>query len=164
MQTLLQSSVDHGYWILFVAVLLDGLGVPITAMPLLFVAGGLAAAGRMSFLSIIFVTTVASALGDILWYLLGWSGGPLLFTAISRLTHHNNTQLLRCLHFVKCYSLAFLVISKFIPGVSSFAPPAAGMAKMPLSQFVLLDTVGRVIWATSVSWLGYAFHWLTNIL
>jgi hypothetical protein len=36
---------SHGYWFIFVAVLMDVLGAPPIAMPLLVIAGGLAAAG-----------------------------------------------------------------------------------------------------------------------
>jgi len=145
----------QGYWFIFMAVLMDVLGAPPIAMPLLIIAGGLAAAGKMSFGLVVLVASMAAAIGDILWYVLGRNGGSKVSGVLSHLSTKSKIYLARCLGWVRNYSLTFLLVSKFIPGIATFAPPAAGMAKIPLFKFLVVDVVSRVLWAASVSWMGY---------
>ena len=154
----MQVFGSQGYLFIFLTVLLDVLGAPVIALPFLVIAGGLAATGKLSFGFIVLVATLAAAIGDVLWYALGRSGGPRARKFLSRLSFQSKPYLDRCISLVKNYSLTFLLISKFIPGIASLAPPAAGMANIPLLKFLVLDTAGRILWVASVSWIGYLWR------
>lgn len=155
MDALLQFSGAEGYWILFGAVLLDVLGFPLTAMPLMFIAGGFAASGSMSFFLVVALTTLASVSGDTLWYGLGRRGRSQL-SWLDKLDEKKKRCMIRSIQFVKTHGSAFLLISKFIPGVASVACPAAGLASMPWKRFIVVNLLGRALWAASVSWMGYS--------
>jgi len=155
MESLIQFSATQAYWILFGAVLLDVLGLPLTAMPLLFIAGGLAASGTMSLPFIVALATIAATFGDILWYAQGRNGSQYL-RFLDRLCGARKACLTNSIRFVKTYGIFFLVISKFLPGVASLACPAAGLANMPLPRFLLANVASRALWAASVAWLGYS--------
>jgi membrane protein DedA with SNARE-associated domain len=104
---------------------------------------------------VILVASLAAAIGDILWYVLGRNGGSTVLGILSRIFTRSKGALVRCLGWVGDYSLSFLFVSKFIPGIATLAAPAAGMAKIPLSKFLVVDVVSRVFWAAIVSWMGY---------
>jgi membrane protein DedA with SNARE-associated domain len=146
---------SYGYWFIFLAVLSDGLGAPPVAMPILLIAGGLAVAGKMSLGLLVLAASSPAAIGDLLWYVVGRSGSSTVSKILNRACANRKVWLARCLTWVGNYSLLFLLVSKFIPGLATLAPPAAGMAKIPFVKFLPANLVSRVLWAASVSWMGY---------
>lgn len=50
------------------------------------------------------------------------------------------------------------MIAKFVPGLSTIAPPLAGMVGIARWQFLLLDITGAIVWAGSWIGLGYVFR------
>lgn len=59
---------------------------------------------------------------------------------------------------------ATLLLSKFIPGLSTFAPPMAGAVGMRLPTFLLFNFAGSLLWAGSGVALGVVFHQQLNQL
>lgn len=54
--------------------------------------------------------------------------------------------------------VATLVISKFVPGLSTLAPPMAGALGMSTRTFVILKLAGSALWAGSGIALGIVFN------
>ena len=156
MDSLLQFDVTHAYLVVFAAVLLDVIALPLVAMPVLLMAGGLAATGKVSLWFIIGFATVAAAAGDTLWYSIGRYGSPQLMDFMERTGGKRREYLLRSIRFVRDYGVAFLTVSKFVPGIACLACPASGIVNMSMSRFLVLNGVSRVFWATSISWMGYS--------
>ncbi len=50
-----------------------------------------------------------------------------------------------------------LVLAKFIPGLSTIAPPLAGIVGLTVPLFLVYDGLGAVLWAGSSLGVGYAF-------
>jgi rhodanese-related sulfurtransferase len=50
-----------------------------------------------------------------------------------------------------------VVVAKFVPGMSTVAPPLAGMAGVPVGQFLLFDGFGALLYGGSLLCLGYLF-------
>src|SRR5204862_367453 len=71
--------IRHGYVVLFGWVLLEQMGLPIPAAPLLIAAGALARAGKMNLTFAVALAFVAVILADLFWYSLGrYRGGRIL--------------------------------------------------------------------------------------
>ena len=164
MDSLLQFDVTHAYLVVFAAVLLDVIALPLVALPVLLMAGALAATGKVSLLVLIAFATLASAAGDTLWYSLGRYGSPHLTAFFKRTGGKRQEYLLRSIRFIQTYGIGFLLISKFVPGIASLACPAAGIVNMPVSRFLLMNGLSRVFWATSVACLGYSGIAYSSIL
>jgi membrane protein DedA with SNARE-associated domain len=160
---LVDSLRGQEYFIILASVFLDVLGVPGTAIPLLMVGGSLAATGEMSMAALILSATLASSLGDAIWYGLGRTRSRTTLKLLAKASHKSG-RASWCLRFLTKHSIAFLLISKFLPGIATIAPPAAGLISMPITKFLLFDTLGRVLWVSSVSCLGYlagdSFSWI----
>lgn len=51
-----------------------------------------------------------------------------------------------------------LLFAKFVPGLNLAAPPLVAVFRMPLSQFLLWDTGGTLLWAGGFIGLGFLFR------
>lgn len=50
-----------------------------------------------------------------------------------------------------------LLVAKFIPGLGTVAPPLAGIIQMRPRRFLLFDSGGAALWATTFLGAGYVF-------
>jgi membrane protein DedA with SNARE-associated domain len=66
-----QFLTDHGLPIVFVAVFLEQMGLPLPALPWLLAAGALSASGQFNPLSGIGFTVLACFIADTFWFYLG---------------------------------------------------------------------------------------------
>jgi rhodanese-related sulfurtransferase len=57
-----------------------------------------------------------------------------------------------------------LLIAKFVPGLSTVAPPLVGAMGLRLPTFLLLDGLGSLLWAGLAVGLGYAFAAQIDVL
>jgi rhodanese-related sulfurtransferase len=58
---------------------------------------------------------------------------------------------------VEKHGLRSLLIAKFVPGLNAMAAPVAGTIRIPWWQFVAVDGLGIIIWASTFELLGLAF-------
>jgi hypothetical protein len=49
------------------------------------------------------------------------------------------------------------LLAKFVPGLSTVAPPLAGIFHMRARRFLLFDALGSLLWAGTFLGLGYVF-------
>lgn len=146
-----------GYLAVFLSVLADQIGVPLPSMLLLVAAGGLAGLGQLNFALVIFLAVIASLLGDVLWYEIGRRRGAPVLGFLCRFSLEQDS----CVrdteeNFIRRGAKSLLV-AKFFPGLSTIAPPLAGIVGMRISRFLLFDGLGALIWATAFTGLGYLF-------
>ena len=73
---------QYGLLIVFGNVFAEQIGFPIPAIPTLVVAGGLAAAGKISLIAVFLVAMVASMAADITWYFAGRHYGNRVMRAL----------------------------------------------------------------------------------
>jgi len=149
---------QYGLAFVFANVLLEQIGLPIPAVPTLIVAGALAAEGKLSAWAIFGVAFVACSLGDALWYLAGRRYGRRVMKLLCRMSLSPDSCVRQTeVRFERWGGLA-LVLSKFIPGFSTIAPPLAGAMRLGWLSFLLLNSLGVVIWAGVATVAGMAFH------
>ena len=158
MAEFLQFLIDYGYIVIFVWVLLDQLGLPIPAIPLMLAAGALAGGGHLAITLVILVAVMGAVPMDLLWYYLGKArGGKMLnlLCAISLEPDYcvRNTEAM----FNRLGPFA-LIVAKFLPGLQTLAPPMAGLTGMSVSRFIVLDTLGALLWSGLFAAIGLAFH------
>ena len=147
----------HGYVVLFVWMAMEQLGVPIPAMPLLLAAGALAGSGRLSLAGIVLVATIASLLADVVWYELGRRKGVGVLQFLCRVSLEPDSCVRRTEQLFERHGVRSLLFAKFLPGLSTIAPPLAGVFGMRPAWFLLLAGLGAIIYAGTFAGLGYLF-------
>lgn len=149
--------LKYGYWILFLWVFTEQLGVPIPSVPLLITAGTLTATHKLNLPVVLLSITFGSLAADSLWYLMGKRYGGGVVRLLCRLS----MEVASCVrktedHFTKRGVWA-LVLAKFIPGLGSVAAPIAGQTGMDYRTFATFDVIGILLWALSFTLGGRFF-------
>jgi membrane-associated protein len=120
---------------------------------LLFSAGILAAAGKISLPETLAVIAFAAILGDNIGYQIGKVLGPKLFKKDSLVFRHE--YIMQAEKFYEKYGSKTMLVAHFIPIVRTFAPVTAGAGKMNRKQFFIYDAIGDITWTSLVTLLGY---------
>ena len=157
--------IRHGYALLFAIVLAEQLGLPVPAAPVLMAMGALAGLGKFSFLMALAVAGVAALISDSVWYEIGRRRGRGVLTLLCRISIEPDSCVRQTEDVFVRYGSSTLLFAKFVPGLSTIAPPLAGMTGMRAGMFVLLDAAGSLIWAGVLLGVGLLFrHQLEPIL
>jgi len=146
--------IRHGYTVLFGWVLLEQLGLPIPAAPLLIAAGALARAGKMNVTFALTLAFVAVLLADVFWYSLGRYRGGRILKLLCRISLEPDSCVRRTENVFIRHGIRSLLVAKFIPGLNTAAPTLAGIFRMPLRRFVIFDSMGGLLWVVTVTSLG----------
>lgn len=148
---------QYGLVLVFLNVLAEQAGAPIPAVPTLVVAGALAAAGRLPLAGIVLAALVACLLSDLAWYLAGRRFGAGVMRTLCRVSLSPDSCVKQSeLRFLR-WRGQVLLVAKFVPGLSTVAPPLVGAMGLRPRAFVLLDGLGSLLWAGVAVGLGYAF-------
>jgi membrane protein DedA with SNARE-associated domain len=152
-----QFLIKQGYIVVFLLVLCEQLGLPIPAVPILLAAGALAGIGKLNIVLVFSVALLAALLGDQVWYQLGLRRGGRVLPFLCRISLNPDSCVRRTKGIFARYGPRSLLIAKFIPGMSTLAPPLAGIFRMRLLPFLAFDGLGAFIWAGVFILLGYQF-------
>jgi membrane protein DedA with SNARE-associated domain len=146
--------IRHGYAVLFGWVLLEQLGLPIPAAPLLIAAGALARAGKMNLTFAATLPFVAIILADLFWYSLGRYRGGRILKLLCRISLEPDSCVRRTENLFVRHGVRALLVAKFIPGLNTAAPSLAGVFRMPVRRFLIFDSLGGLLWVVTVTSLG----------
>lgn len=170
-ELLKRSSEAYGYPILFFGVLLENAGIPVPGETAVIVAGILAseAAGhRFNIGIVIGVTVCAAVLGDNIGFWLGHRWARRRVEAGQRFLFLTPRAMRVAEAYFERYGTWTIFFARFVTGLRVFAALAAGTAGMHWVRFVIANGCGAILWATTISLLGYFFgqnwaaleHWL----
>src|SRR5579863_9390907 len=157
MDTWTSAIAQHGYVILSVLVFLDALGLPVPAAVALLVAGAVAARGVLQPQYLLGAAVLAMLAGDTLLFLLGRYTGWWLLGVLCRISLNPESCILRSADSFYRRGRQLLVYSKFIPGISTMAPPLAGSMNMRFAQFLTFDLAGTVLYIGAYFGVGFLF-------
>jgi len=152
-----QVLVQYGYVVLFAFALAEQIGLPIPAVPALLGVGALAGAGRMSLVLALGAVLAASLPPDLVWYELGRRRGGRVLGLLCRIALEPDSCVRRTENLFTRSGRKALLVAKFFPGLSTVAPPLAGMVGVGRRQFIVLDSMGAIVWGGAWMGLGYVF-------
>ncbi|MFL6573897.1 MAG: VTT domain-containing protein [Burkholderiales bacterium] len=148
----------HGLALVFANVLLEQVGLPIPAVPTLIVCGALAAEGRISAAAVLGLAFLACAIGDGLWFMAGRLYGRRVLRFLCGISLAPDSCVRQTQTQFERWGSIALVAAKFIPGLSTVAPPLAGAMRYGWVRFTLLNSLGILIWAGLAIGAGMLFH------
>src|SRR5436190_20758712 len=153
-----QFLANYGLPLVFGAVFVEQIGIPLPAIPWLLAVGALSATGKYSPLLAIALTVVACLAADMIWFYLGRYRGTRVLGFLCRISLEPDSCVRRTENMFTRYGVRSLVVAKFLPGfLSTVAPPLAGMSKMKVSRFLCFDAFGSLLYAVCFVMLGYCF-------
>ncbi len=147
----------HGVLIVFVAVLLNQLSLPVPAIPLLILAGALAADSKLYAPGIFTLAILACLIADTAWYWVGRRYGLRVLKTLCRISLEPDSCVSQTQSRFERWGVNSLIIAKFIPGLSVIAPPLAGALGVNWLRFLWLSTVSAVLWVAAGVGAGMAF-------
>jgi membrane protein DedA with SNARE-associated domain len=152
-----QFLVSHGPPLVFAAVFLDQIGLPLPVIPWSLAAGALFTAGKFSPFWRLGLTVLACLIADTLWFYLGRYRGHRVLGLLCRISLEPDSCVRRTQNLYTRYGLQGVVLAKFVPGLSTVVPPLAGMSGVKSGRFLLADGAGSLLYGGCFIFLGYLF-------
>ena len=139
--------------------LLEQLGAPVPALPVLLLAGAKGIGDSFYLGYALVLAIVASALGDLAWFWAGRRYGHRVLRLLCRLTLSPDSCVRQTESaYERRGAAAAIVIAKFIPGLATVAPPLAGALRLGVWRFLLYDCAGAALYYGAGLALGVIFH------
>jgi membrane protein DedA with SNARE-associated domain/rhodanese-related sulfurtransferase len=157
MHSLLGLVEHHTYSLLFGWVLMEQGGVPIPTIPLMLALGTMSAAHRVHVALALPITVLACLIADSAWFFLGRRYGAKVLDLLCRFAMEADTCVARTEGHVNRRGAVTLLFAKFVPGLSTMAPPIAGRSGMSYPVFLVYDAAGSLIWAGAWLFAGRFF-------
>ena len=145
----------HGVLFVFLYVFADQLGIPVPAVPALLAMGALAAVGKLNFGLALLAAVVGSLIADTIWYALGRTRGSQVLRLLCKISLEPDSCVRRTENVFLRYGVRSLIVAKFVPGLSTVAPPLAGMVGVGLLRFTIYSALAALLWAGTWGALGY---------
>ena len=139
----------YGYPAVFLAIMVEGIGLLAPGQTLLIAAALTAARGGLNIVWVLIVAGVAAIVGNTLGYLIGRLGGRPLLHKIKV----NERHLQKMEGYFTRYGGGLVLIARFFDGLRQLNGIVAGMLKMPWQVFTTFNILGAVLW-TGVWGLG----------
>jgi membrane protein DedA with SNARE-associated domain len=151
---LLEIGGPYALLTIFAIVLIGQIGLPIPAIVVLIGAGALTVEGAVSTVGSFAVAMLACFIADVCLFIVGRHYGNRALKALQRFSLSSDA---RVGHQFERWGQRSLVIAKFVPGLSTLAPPLAGALGVSWLRFVLLSGVGSVLWVSAGLGAGIIF-------
>jgi len=121
---------------------------------LLFTAGFLASQRLLNIWILVPLLVIAAILGDSVGYWMGRKFGNWLIKQKDS-WFFKKEYLREAQEFYEKHGGKTIVLARFMPIIRTFAPIAAGMAKMHYQRFISFNVFGGLFWASGMTLAGY---------
>lgn len=144
------------YTLLFVLLLLCGLGFPMAEELVLLAGGVLVFQGIIHPFPMLVVNVLGVVIGDLCLFGMG-RGVSSGVSRSPRFAAWFAHKLVRGRPFFARYGHTTVFLARFVPGLRAPAFLLAGTMQMPLWRFVLIDTLASLIFVPALGVAGYLF-------
>lgn len=142
----------YGFIVVWLA--FESCGLPLPNELVLLAAGSLAGRGLLSPVLLVLVATTSSVLGASAAYEIGKRGGRPAVLRFGRYIRLDERRLDAVERWFQSSGVVAIGLSRITPFVRTVASFPAGMLELPYRSFLLVSTVGSLIWCTAMVTLG----------
>jgi len=157
MSQLVHLIQTYGVLIVFGTVLLEQIGLPIPAMPMLIVAGALAAGGEISWAACLAASVAACLISDYFWFKAGRFYGKRVLRLLCKISLSPDYCVSQTEDKFRRWGAKSLVVAKFVPGFNTVAPPLAGAMGTTTPVFLAYSISGGLLWSAVGIGVGMLF-------
>lgn len=148
----------YGVLLVFGVVLLEQIGLPIPAFPVLIVAGARAVDQGENWVLVLAASLLACLISDYFWFRAGKYYGKRILRLLCKISLSPDSCVSQTEDNFSRFGPKSLVVAKFIPGFNTIAPPLAGAMGTATARFVWLSVAGGLLWSGVGMGLGAWFH------
>lgn len=145
----------YGYWTIFFATLIEGVGIPVPGETVLLFSGFLARRGDIHLGWAIPSAFAGAAIGAFIGYVIGRIGGKAFLEAHRKRFFISSRAYGRAQEFILKNAGWAILVSRFIAGFRELMGIIAGVFSMEFWKFFAYNLVGAVIWAFTIIGIGY---------
>jgi membrane protein DedA with SNARE-associated domain len=161
---LIKQLIELGsYGGIFFLMALESMCFPIPSEIVLPFGGWLAYDGKMDWILVSLAGTAGCVAGSAAAYWVGMKGGRAFVCRYGKYVLLNEGHLDSTERWFKKYGSTMIFLTRVLPIVRTFISLPAGMAKMDFKKFIILTTIGSLIWCFALTYVGYALgaNWQT---
>ncbi|WP_343730308.1 VTT domain-containing protein [Duganella sp.] len=158
MANLILLLQEYGVLIVFGIVLVEQIGMPIPAFPLLIVAGAMSVDGDTHWSAVLAVAMLACLISDSFWFRAGRFYGKRILKLLCKISLSPDYCVSQTEDNFNRWGPKALIVAKFIPGFNVIAPPLAGAMGTPRGTFLTFAVMGSFLWAGTGIAIGAFFH------
>lgn len=160
MQTLVIEFISkYSYFGILLLIALENIFPPIPSEIILTFSGFMAEKAELNLVLMIIFATLGSLIGAIVLYFLGYLLNTSIFnkiidTKIGKLLHLKRDKIESSIEVFNKNGKYSVFFSRLVPIIRSLISIPAGIAKMNFSLFIILTTLGSLIWNSILILLG----------
>ena len=155
MQDLIQN---YGLWVLFTAVMLESMGIPMPGETAVVTAAIYAGSTQqISVTSVVLVAATAAIIGDNIGYLIGRSIGIRLLARYGKYIRLNETRLKVGQYLFLRHGGKIVFFGRFVALLRTYAALLAGANRMNWPHFLIMNALGGICWAILFGGGAYLF-------
>jgi membrane protein DedA with SNARE-associated domain/rhodanese-related sulfurtransferase len=158
LQNIVAIAERHGVLIVFLNVMISQGGLPLPVVPTLMTVAALARQNSYQVTQIILAGTSAALVAELTLYWCGLHYGKRFLGLLCRLSFSPDFCVRRTEEVFARAGPWSLLFAKVIPGLSLITVAMAGVTKMPVLNFLLLDAIGGVLFISGTVALGLPFQ------
>lgn len=148
-----------GYIGVFIAMFIESFFAPIPSELILPFAGFLSIQGEMNIVIVILVAGLASALGSLPFYLIGYWGNEIVLDRFlkryGKYFFISNSDIEKGMEIFDKHGNIVVLLGRLIPIIRTVISFPAGLAKMNFLTFIAYTLVGSTAWSAVLALSGY---------
>ncbi|MGE7694577.1 VTT domain-containing protein [Lysinibacillus sp. NPDC094177] len=145
---------QFGYIVLFIALLLELLALPLPGEVLMSYTGFLVYKGDLNWILSILIAGFGSCLGMTISYWIGYKLGKPFFEKYGYRVHLGPKRLESTSLWFSKYGNKLLIIAFFIPGIRHITGYFSGITRLPYRTYAIFAYTGAFLWVTVFISLG----------
>ena len=145
MSILVELVHRYGLGLVFASVLIEQIGLPIPAYPILIVTAALSAQGNYGVPQVVAFAVLACLLADFFWYRAGSLFGRRVLRLMCQISLSPDSCVRQTENIYTRWGAPSLTVAKFIPGFGAVATAMAGVVGVTAFGFVFFDLIGATL-------------------
>ncbi len=149
---------QHGYWVVFLIIMLESAGVPLPGETVLVLAAGYAGATGELNLSLVIASAASGAIiGDNIGFWVGRTWGTKFLLRYGKFVHLSENRLKLGQYLFAKHGAKIVFFGRFVAFLRVLAALLAGVNKYEWRQFLFFNALGGVTWAVVIGIGAFLF-------
>ncbi len=154
-QALINLVATWGYVAIFVTMTAESAGVPISSEVVVPLGGALASQGKLNFIFVVLICTVANLTGSLIaFWLTRRYGERVVLSRAGRWAGLSRGHLRLANRFFERFGLWAVFVGRLLPIVRTYISFPAGLSRIGYTRFTLATLAGAIPWNLALAYAG----------